>query len=60
MKIYMTKKVVAAKTFSAMSLADIQGKVPQPTQKHACKRKHKWVTRKYSRRCTRCGQEEMI
>jgi hypothetical protein len=42
-----------------MSLADIQGPVSRPTQKHDCKRSHRWVTRKYNRRCTRCGLEEM-
>ncbi|GDX10806.1 hypothetical protein LBMAG57_25780 [Verrucomicrobiota bacterium] len=30
----------------------------KPTLKHDCKRKHRWVQRRFNRRCTRCGREE--
>ena len=30
----------------------------KPTLNHDCKRRHRWVQRRFNRRCTRCGREE--
>lgn len=53
-----TRKQIAARTFTAMSLAEIQGPVLQPKRKTACPRAHRWVNRKHTRYCCKCGLEE--
>ena len=59
-KLFPSKKKAAAREMIVLSLADIQYSPKPPTQKHLCKRKHKWVRSKYNRRCTRCGLEQEI
>ena len=42
----------------ALSIGDIAKPTPQPSRKRECRRKHRWITRKTSRWCSRCGRME--
>ena len=44
----------------ALQLSDIAKPTPQPWSKTECKRVHRWVLRKWERRCARCGRMEEI
>jgi hypothetical protein len=59
---YPTRKTIATGAFAAYSLASLQepSALKATTLKHPCKRTHRWVSRKYTRRCSRCGTEEFL
>ena len=44
----------------ALSIGDISKPEPEPWSKTECKRLHRWVLRKWERRCSRCGRVEVF
>lgn len=55
----LTSKV-ARQMGPALSIGSVSKPTPQPRSKTECKRKHRWLTRKWARRCGRCGREEAL
>lgn len=57
-KILPSRKTKTAGEFGAVPLGEMVSDTPKPWQSRLCQRGHRWVKRRFNRRCVRCGLEE--